>query len=283
MDVRNRNRLVKAVIAAALTPATMANAQAWTSLPSSSPDSQIAGAVWADQTRIVARCDAGQLTAFISKAETTPGAVAYVLTQRRPDDPRGAWWRLSEDGNSVVARQPIAFVRDLRQGGIFDIVVKSRDLPDWETTVTLPTEAGALETVMSSCGVTPAPPETDSRRPLSWLTPPRPSSSDYPGGALNEGTSGVASISCHVSREGVPQDCIVLDEAPLGAGFGYSAARIVARGRLSVDERAFEENQRPIFNTTVPFRMERKEVPSLPFISRVQTETEGMFPEQEPK
>ena len=66
----------------------------------------------------------------------------------------------------------------------------------------------------------------------SWRIPPRVMASDFPQHALNAGTSGAAAVQCNVSAEGVPENCIVLQERHTGMGFGDAAVRIVQRGRL---------------------------------------------------
>jgi len=66
----------------------------------------------------------------------------------------------------------------------------------------------------------------------SWRIPPRIGVSDFPQRALNAGVSGGAIVQCNASAEGVPQNCIVLDEQPARMGFGEAAVRIVQRGRL---------------------------------------------------
>lgn len=272
-------RLTTICAAATVLFSHAAQAQSWVSVPSDNPQTLIATALWGDQTRIVARCDAGKLTAFVSRAASLPGAVVFVLTQRRPDDPSGTWWRMSQDGLSIVARQPVGFVRDLHKGGILDIVVKSRDAEDWETTLELPSEPGPLTAVMEACAVNIAePPKAPS---VSWRSPPRPTEQDFPGAALSPGLSGVAAVSCVVTPDGVPTDCIVIDEAPLGYGFGYNAAKIVERGRLNVDAAALALSEPIYFQVTVPFRLERTAVPDLPLVTRVREETLGILPDPE--
>ena len=264
-------------LAAAVAIAQPAQAQSWVSVPSDSAETQIAAAQWGDQTRVVARCDAGNLTAFVSRPAPLTGPVVFALTQRRPDEPSAGWWRLSQDGLNMVVRQPRPFLRDMIKGGVFDMVVKWRDGADWETTLALPAETDALMAVMESCGVEaddppPAP-------PIRWRSPPRPTGADFPGRALVDNVSGAAMVNCVVTPQGVPGDCIVVDEMPLGYGFGQSAANIVLRGRLEFDADALALSDPVHFRVTVPFMVERKAVPVLPFATRLIQETKDIVPD----
>jgi hypothetical protein len=266
-------------LAAAASPS--AQAQSWDSVPSDDPQTHIATASWSDQTRIVARCDAGKLTAFVAQATPIAGAVVFVLTQRRPDAPSGGWWRLSEDGLSLVARQPGGFVRDLQKGGVLDIVVKSREADDWETTLMLPNEPGALSPVLQACGASAA--DLPAGPPVTWRVPPHPIAADYPEAALSAGLSGAAAVSCVAAQSGAPTDCIVIDETPMGYGFGYSAAKVVERGRLRMDNPELALSEPVYFQVTVPFQLDRRAAPELPFATRVRQETQGILLDPEMK
>jgi TonB family protein len=51
----------------------------------------------------------------------------------------------------------------------------------------------------------------------------------FPAGALNSGQSGIAVLSCSVTREGVLTSCAVLTEKPSNAGFGSAALLLANR------------------------------------------------------
>ncbi|WP_354089009.1 energy transducer TonB [Brevundimonas faecalis] len=54
----------------------------------------------------------------------------------------------------------------------------------------------------------------------------------FPARALKEAVSGVARIQCVSTREGGTRDCRVIEETPLGWGFGQAGLDGMARSRL---------------------------------------------------
>jgi protein TonB len=48
----------------------------------------------------------------------------------------------------------------------------------------------------------------------------------YPGRALRRGVSGAALVACSVSKEGTLVDCSVIEETPVGEGFGEAALKL---------------------------------------------------------
>jgi protein TonB len=51
----------------------------------------------------------------------------------------------------------------------------------------------------------------------------------YPSRALRRGVSGAAIVGCSVSAEGEMTDCRVIEEAPVGEGFGDAALKLMPR------------------------------------------------------
>lgn len=86
----------------------------------------------------------------------------------------------------------------------------------------------------------------------SWRIPPRITVADFPQRALNAGASGGAIVQCNASAEGVPENCIVLEERPERMGFGEAAVRIVQRGRLNKSD-AWLPGAR--FTVRIPFTL----------------------------
>ena len=65
----------------------------------------------------------------------------------------------------------------------------------------------------------------------SWSRHPMPS---YPAAALEQGsTSGSADLSCTVQADGRVSGCTILNETPVGAGYGAAALAAAADARLS--------------------------------------------------
>ena len=235
---------------------------------------------WGDGTSIIARCDAGKLTAFLHIEEAVADAVVYVLTQREADDPFGGYWGTTSDRKNLFARAPASFARDLHQGGRMDFVIKSRSAPDREMSLMLPTENEALSAVLNACDVSTDPnPAFRDRLRMVWAVPPRPMANDFPEAALQANRSGKAAINCASTSEGRPEQCFVVDEAPTGLGFGAAAIRIVMRGRLRADGPQVVSGESTNFTVFVPMTLSSRPAPTLPFAERIIAETEGLFPE----
>lgn len=257
----------------------------WIPVVGEKAQTRIAAARFSDGTRIVARCDAGILTAFIRGAEAFSGDAVFVLTTRAEDPPRGDWSLTSQDNLNVFARSPGEFVRDLRQGGAFNIIVKSRDAADREMALDLPLDTSALDAVMTDCDVPlqPSPARQDfefsvsGKPPPSWSKPPTPLSTDYPATALRRNLSGNARINCLLARRGRLENCFVIDEAPARQGFGAAAIAIVLRGEIDPSEHTFEGGIGPAVNINIPMSLNDRPAPRLPFADRVDMETEGLF------
>lgn len=105
--------------------------------------------------------------------------------------------------------------------------------------------------------LSPEPPAQEPARTFPnvesrWLTPPRPTASDYPQRAVDRGISGGAAVRCEVAASGKPTNCVVVAEVPRGGGFGEAAVKIVLRGRLDPATIKPEEVG-STFVVTVPF------------------------------
>ncbi|PZO01784.1 MAG: hypothetical protein DCF28_09515 [Alphaproteobacteria bacterium] len=264
-------------------PAHTLAQSAWTIIPSSATQSRIVAATWSDGTNVVARCDSGKLTAFVRLTERMSGPAVYVLTQRENDVPIGGWWVVSDDGSSAVSRNPRYLVRDLKQGGRLDVVLKSRDAPDREMTLALPDQTTELDSVMSSCGLTGTPnPITPDRPAAQWRERPRPTASDFPAAALAANITGQVVVNCLVSESLQPESCIVVDEVPAGAGFGPAAVQIVSRGKLAVVRSSADLGDVPAFTITIRLPIDGQPLPTLTFATRIADGTRGLWPAETP-
>ena len=243
-------------------------------------------AQWGDGTAIIARCDAGILTAYIGGRTLMAEPSAFVMMERRGDDPTGEYWRVSANGLVAFARSPAAFIRQVRKGGILDIVIKSRATPDREATISLPTDAAPLDAVLSACGVSTEPPAPVSGS-IEWRdTEVDENNSYYPPKALDEGVRGIASLTCRARADGSLTDCLVIDESPGGYLFGQYAAAMVEREmavRLTAGSTGSLEGR--WLTTTAPFLLDgnrRPRIgaprpgdappPPLPFVARIRAE-----------
>ncbi len=81
----------------------------------------------------------------------------------------------------------------------------------------------------------PAPPsapvDENGVQPPAWIDRPV---GDYPRIALRAGVhAGAAKVKCRVSVDGVPFDCVIEDEDPMGMGFGDAALKAMGDARLT--------------------------------------------------
>jgi len=103
---------------------------------------------------------------------------------------------------------------------------------------------------------TPIPPQIeallDQAEEFSseWLVTPRPTANDYPQSAIDRGISGSATVACITPADGLIRFCKVVEETPLGSGFGEAAIAIVARGKLKPSDNPDTIN---VFKVRVPF------------------------------
>ncbi|MBU4433316.1 MAG: energy transducer TonB [Alphaproteobacteria bacterium] len=81
----------------------------------------------------------------------------------------------------------------------------------------------------------PAQPAAKVITHANWLR--KPSSDDmaryYPDGAARRGITGSATISCAVAVNGSVRNCMIVDETPLGEGFGDAALKLSRFFRMS--------------------------------------------------
>ena len=86
---------------------------------------------------------------------------------------------------------------------------------------------------------TPLPTPTPAAQPQaqvitnpSWTRMPMPLS--YPAAALEQGSlGGSADLSCNVQADGRVSGCTIINETPVGAGYGAAAVEAAAAARLS--------------------------------------------------
>jgi protein TonB len=69
----------------------------------------------------------------------------------------------------------------------------------------------------------------------SWISRPTADQMTrfYPGRALDRGVTGMAVLNCMVNAGGRPMACHVIEESPMGAGFGDAAIKLSAFFKMS--------------------------------------------------
>lgn len=266
-------RKLVAVLTAPVMAGTPLQAQTWTAVPATGTETTIAATAWGDGTRIVARCDAGRLVVMVAQSRPLAGPAVRVLAQVGEGKPTIQWWRVSQDGRTLIARRPASFLRSLRGGGAIDLVVKSREASDWEATLALPSDVASLDAVMTACNALDDVTASDDDAQVTWLQRPSVSARDVPSAALRSDVSGIAVVDCLADPSGRPVECVAIDEAPAGMGFGAKVVALVERGRLNVEGMTIDPNDRPTFFVRVPMTLSGKPLPVLSFLERVDAET----------
>ena len=94
----------------------------------------------------------------------------------------------------------------------------------------LPRAAGRISLPLSFAGTVVAQAGASRITAPDWLR--RPSGEDlarvYPDNAMRTETEGSATTSCSVTTEGILVDCVIVEEAPGGRGFGAAAIKLMA-------------------------------------------------------
>ncbi|WP_426050304.1 TonB family protein [Brevundimonas sp. SL161] len=141
-------------------------------------------------------------------------------------------YALAAQREAVVAPQPAP------------VMTVSRALPTPRSVVSA---TRALPSVASRAIAAPAPtsepaplptPTPEAQRQAEVITNPSwsrmPMPLTYPAAALEQGsTSGNADLSCNVQADGRVSDCAIVNETPVGAGYGGAAVEAAAAARLS--------------------------------------------------
>ncbi|MCG2663948.1 hypothetical protein [Brevundimonas sp.] len=80
---------------------------------------------------------------------------------------------------------------------------------------------------------------TASAPPVVWETPPR---IEMPAKALETGVkSGVVVLRCDFTANGIPTNCLIVSETPVGQGFGREALRGGRTGRAQSGQAGMRE------------------------------------------
>ena len=85
----------------------------------------------------------------------------------------------------------------------------------------------ALTVQQAEMSVTPTPFTSAEEAPIAWARNP---GLEMPGRALQAKVSGSATLRCNFAA-GIPRDCLIIAERPVGYGFGMEALRAMRTAR----------------------------------------------------
>lgn len=102
-----------------------------------------------------------------------------------------------------------------------------------QTLVETPPPQGPV--YIDQSAVTTPPPKPKTITDPAWIARPNADQLTrfYPPHALDRGVTGLAVLSCTVNAGGRPMTCHVVEETPVGAGFGQAAVKLSAFFKMS--------------------------------------------------
>lgn len=203
----------------------------------------LATAAYSTGQTIAVRCQAGTLDVLVTALPVVAGQMRFVETTVGERPPESASWFSGEAGAAILSSAPGPTARALRAGGRLQLSVAldtENDGPMRQYAFDLPGQSASLDRVLDACNT----PKTDARDDLPrwmrsrgyagefWIRRPIP---EYPMEAIGARIrSGYAVVSCVFSADGRPRQCQVESESDRRAGFGQSAVRAMATGRISL-------------------------------------------------
>lgn len=126
------------------------------------------------------------------------------------------------------------------------------------TVFSMGTAVMAQDTLPNSTNALPPHIETmldnakDDFASITWLESPRLDLVQYPERALSRDMNGTATVACMAYADGIIRHCKVLEETPIGFGFGAVALSYIASGRLHPSE---DTQTIRTFKARVPFQI----------------------------
>ena len=227
-----------AVVTAAVAGAGGARAQTWEAQPPSDMASSAAVLRWQTGAALAARCSEGVFSLLFAAVHDGERYPAHY----RVDGGRWehALWTPAARDRLFSSSAPARMARKVAAGGQLELRFTPEGEPPVLYQLDLPSDHGALNAVISDCGL----PLSDPRDALIMVENPqwmsRPDGQDlarhYPGDVRQ----GDSAMLCTVNRAGRLEDCETTYETPPGRGVGDASLALAPRFRLRNPDGALE-------------------------------------------
>ena len=193
----------------------------------------IASVAYSGGNAIGVRCLSGQLQVLITGLPTAASTFRPIAMRMDQISREVQPWTVRADHTTLSNNEPARFARLLRGSshlelGLFaDADVEGEGEPQQRLQFDLPAAHTSIDAVLTACGEQTIRPSDElvrvSGRGVVWTTTPRV---NFPVKALeNRIPTGNVSVRCLLVHPGSPEDCMVVNEMPTGAGFGREALR----------------------------------------------------------
>jgi len=216
----------------------------WTVIPVNEGSGSAAVATFTNGISVMTRCRNDVLDVMITglpPARAANGARSLVMYVGEGPLPEPYAWSIGSDPTVAFSRFPAMAARTLVQGGRLQIVVPParRGQPRTRYVMQLDSSVAAVEQTLESCGRSLVDPrdkadgngEDGLPAGITWARRPEPQFPPPVRGRLP--SVGYAGLTCLVTAEGRPTDCLIESEQPAGYGLGKAVLDSLPRTRLA--------------------------------------------------
>lgn len=214
--------------------ACAAQAQSWEALPPANSASSAAALRGDGGVALVARCSDGVFRLMFSAVPDEPAAHAHYRING------GDWerihWAPAARDRLFFSQTSARMARKFAAGGDLELRFSPEESPEILYQLDLPAAAGALNDVLSDCGIPLSDPRDDlsMAENIDWDL--RPSGTDMARFYPVRGRQGDGAILCVIMRSGRLSDCELTYETPPDMDFGAATLALSSRFRLTPEQ-----------------------------------------------